>query len=652
MNGVSDEYFQQPDRAKILLNVLFIWAEENPNTAGYRQGMHEIVAPLLMALEAERYFWSEAVHDKSKSESSSNDGPDGDIIPYFSNAKYTECSLYWLFDNIMQDLDYLYEPPSQTGEQPGVVQFCTQVQEKMLRALDPDLCRHLEENYVQAQLYGMRWSRLLLGREFDAVEDGLFRIWDYIFASSLDISSVSKAEGKPKGKKTSDDNHACEDSLFDPLLNTPNHKSAENDEDELTTASAAMKANRKRFFNKPCPILESLADFMLAMLLHIREDLLNGDSSTTLQLLMRYPPVDDITPIIDLADMIRRGVLNANSHVGAKTTTVINEMEKNLETNNKVNKFTSWRDSESLTGLSIRKNLEGVTKKVGQTISSVVSTSVSAFSQDEQPHRGSKPSPTRRVSGGTRNSLFGISRRGSHRSGNPLFDDPLSDETSPVPPRQLADLRCDDYGDEAMVPLDMTKNKRVSLVNREINRVAAYLESWAADESRQEPTIVMPNIVCRLRLITGLLESSLSPEEYSAMYIDNNDTLVYRSNDNYSEESSQENNLSEVDVEEPRQEEVKNGLEHESEAEVFGKDFFARTFGLDKDKSVIQPEKKECEQGDTISDVFKLDNKDKARELSNVKKKVVNDGDIDSIFSELAGIKKKNVDKSPFDDPF
>ena len=35
-----------------------------------------------------------------------------------------------------------------------------------------------------------------------------------------------------------------------------------------------------------------------------------------MMMLMRYPAVSDVTPIVDLADMIRRGVLDTGAHIG------------------------------------------------------------------------------------------------------------------------------------------------------------------------------------------------------------------------------------------------------------------------------------------------------------------------------------------------
>ena len=53
MNGLVNElYFQNKRNQDILLHVLFVWSHLHKNT-GYRQGMHEIVAPILYVLQNE-----------------------------------------------------------------------------------------------------------------------------------------------------------------------------------------------------------------------------------------------------------------------------------------------------------------------------------------------------------------------------------------------------------------------------------------------------------------------------------------------------------------------------------------------------------------------------------------------------------------------
>lgn len=264
MNGIEDSYFHTAERQAMLLHVLFIWSSVHDNI-GYRQGMHEIAGPILFVVEEECQAW-EGIH-------SSEDTHITALQPKLLR-KHTEAHVYWLFDRIMRELEILYDPTATSDGQPAVVHYCTVIQEHLLRAFDPELCTHLEEAYIQAQLYGMRWARLMLGREFSASETQLLRIWDYIFASCRVVEKSSH-----------------------PL--------------ELETSWYAKARS-----GPSSPILDALGDFMLAMLLHIRNELIEQDSSGAMMMLMRYPPVSDVVPIVDLADMIRRGVLNAGAHIG------------------------------------------------------------------------------------------------------------------------------------------------------------------------------------------------------------------------------------------------------------------------------------------------------------------------------------------------
>ncbi len=59
--------------------------------------------------------------------------------------------------------------------------------------LDPPLCSHLEGLYIQSQLYGLRWSRLLLGREYSVTHKQLLTLWDYMFASCYDAEHSSNS---------------------------------------------------------------------------------------------------------------------------------------------------------------------------------------------------------------------------------------------------------------------------------------------------------------------------------------------------------------------------------------------------------------------------------------------------------------------------
>src|SRR4051794_39656039 len=46
----DNTYFRQPTTQKMMLDILFIYCKLNPDL-GYRQGMHELLAPLLWVVE-------------------------------------------------------------------------------------------------------------------------------------------------------------------------------------------------------------------------------------------------------------------------------------------------------------------------------------------------------------------------------------------------------------------------------------------------------------------------------------------------------------------------------------------------------------------------------------------------------------------------
>jgi hypothetical protein len=163
------------------------------------------------------------------------------------------------------------------------------IAENLLRHNDPELCDFLEAQFIQSQLYGMRWARLMLGREFSITDSQVLRIWDYIFASCIHLPQPAV-------------------DVLDPLSM-----------DLLGVAgcsdNSVVAASRSRY-GPNNPMLTMLGNFMLAMLLHVRSEMIEGDASTALTLLMHYPVMDDITPIVEYADMIRRGVLDPGAHVG------------------------------------------------------------------------------------------------------------------------------------------------------------------------------------------------------------------------------------------------------------------------------------------------------------------------------------------------
>lgn len=112
-----------------------------------------------------------------------------------------------------------------------------------MRQIDPELSEQLEASYVQAQIYGLRWSRLLLGREFPMTNHQSLRLWDYMFAYCLDDMNSSIG--------------ALDENILEEL--TGAHASV----------SSATRLLRLRYEGIYTPLMGVLGDFILAMLLHV-----------------------------------------------------------------------------------------------------------------------------------------------------------------------------------------------------------------------------------------------------------------------------------------------------------------------------------------------------------------------------------------------
>ncbi|KND04397.1 uncharacterized protein SPPG_00128 [Spizellomyces punctatus DAOM BR117] len=183
----------------IMTAILFIWCKLNPDVS-YRQGMHELLAPILLVVD----------HDKLDPQNDTS-ALDPVLVTTF-DAKYVEHDAAVLFYRLMRATKPWFEVgpdlgpsrPSRViqksnyaehrrgqedaGKQVPIVAFCRRVQHDLLRVLDFDLYQHLEKQGIEPQLYGIRWLRLLFGREFPIPE--LFVLWDGIFADDPNLGLV------------------------------------------------------------------------------------------------------------------------------------------------------------------------------------------------------------------------------------------------------------------------------------------------------------------------------------------------------------------------------------------------------------------------------------------------------------------------------
>jgi len=133
----------------------------------------------------------------------------------------------------------------------------------------------------------MKWTRLLFGREFAITPDEGLRIWDFIFCYCLDTQGTN----------------AQPSDVLSEISNA-------------NTSKQAMLAKAR--YGPHSLLLAGISDFMLAMILAIRDELLDSDECMCLALLMRYPQPSGATgsihTLINTADEIRRGAFKPHGH--------------------------------------------------------------------------------------------------------------------------------------------------------------------------------------------------------------------------------------------------------------------------------------------------------------------------------------------------
>ncbi|KAK4058404.1 hypothetical protein OIO90_000562 [Microbotryomycetes sp. JL221] len=193
-------YFRNVDVQDKLVNLLHIWCKLTPEI-GYRQGMHELVAPLLWTVD----FDSVDAGSPSMTES----------LPHLVlDRAHVEHDTWALFAALMKSCKVFYDfTPSVPLTTPAALSSTTnltlahnraqvggsavvqpivataiRVHDSLLKIVDFELWQKLEELAIEPQLYAIRWLRLLFTREFP-LEDAL-SLWDGVFAEDNSLRLV------------------------------------------------------------------------------------------------------------------------------------------------------------------------------------------------------------------------------------------------------------------------------------------------------------------------------------------------------------------------------------------------------------------------------------------------------------------------------
>ena len=144
---MQDNYFfREPSTQKKLLDILFIYAKLNPDI-GYRQGMHELLAPILWIIEQDAIDATALPEVDKKVEGT-------DFMLEVLDAKYVEHDAFNLFCALMQTAKAFYEMGDSKDSSP-IIARSKRIHEDILAAIDPDLALHLSVVGILPQIYSM-----------------------------------------------------------------------------------------------------------------------------------------------------------------------------------------------------------------------------------------------------------------------------------------------------------------------------------------------------------------------------------------------------------------------------------------------------------------------------------------------------------------
>lgn len=181
-------YFREPRTQSMLLDILFIYCKLNRDI-GYRQGMHEVLAPILWVVSRD------AIDPEGLGQDSEHNLESAGLMLELFSEPNVEHDAFTLFGIIMQTVKTFYEmgspeqPAMSTGSNNSpIVERSKRIHEVYLRKADPELAEHLTAIEVLPQIFLIRWIRLLFGREFPF--DDVLSLWDHLFAEDPTLDLV------------------------------------------------------------------------------------------------------------------------------------------------------------------------------------------------------------------------------------------------------------------------------------------------------------------------------------------------------------------------------------------------------------------------------------------------------------------------------
>uniref|UniRef100_A0A3P9I594 TBC1 domain family member 5 n=1 Tax=Oryzias latipes TaxID=8090 RepID=A0A3P9I594_ORYLA len=182
-------YFQDDDVRTKLTDILFCYARENEQLL-YKQGMHELLAPIVFVLHCDHQTFQHASETASPSEEMKLHTFYSKLTSTFKTAEpWFSCFEREVRKGKEEMLSSIpFARPQDAGPSVAIVTKVNRIQDQLVKKHDTELHMHLNRLEIAPQIYGIRWVRLLFGREFPLQD--LLVVWDALFADSITLDLV------------------------------------------------------------------------------------------------------------------------------------------------------------------------------------------------------------------------------------------------------------------------------------------------------------------------------------------------------------------------------------------------------------------------------------------------------------------------------
>ncbi|KAL8667286.1 MAG: hypothetical protein Q9202_000859 [Teloschistes flavicans] len=184
----ENSYFRESPTQTMLLDVLFIYCKLNRDV-GYRQGMHEVLAPILWVISRD------VIAVEKPGDTEQEHLLESQLLSECLDVRFIEHDTFTLFAIIMQTVKSFYEVGSSSQAAPlgtpgnsPIVERSRRIHEIYLHQADPELAEHLTAIEILPQIFLIRWIRLLFGREFPL--DKVLTLWDILFAEDPSLNLI------------------------------------------------------------------------------------------------------------------------------------------------------------------------------------------------------------------------------------------------------------------------------------------------------------------------------------------------------------------------------------------------------------------------------------------------------------------------------